>query len=99
VRPVSQVAGLRIDQAVLGSCTNARIEDLRIAAEYLRGKTAARHVRLYVSPASVEVYRLALREGLLEGFLDAGAVILNPGCGACFGKHMGLLAAGEVCIS
>jgi len=99
VRPVSAVAGQRVDQAVLGSCTNARIEDLRVAAEYLRGKQVARHVRMYVSPASVDVYRQAMREGLLEDFLEAGAVVLNPGCGACFGKHMGLLAAGEVCIS
>lgn len=99
VRPVSEIAGQRIDQAVLGSCTNARIEDLRVAAGYLRGRTVARHVRLYVSPASIDVYRQAMREGLLEVFLDAGAVVLNPGCGSCFGKHMGLLAAGEVCIS
>lgn len=99
VRPVSEVAGQRVDQAVLGSCTNARIEDLRVAARYLRGRTVARHVRMYVSPASIDVYRQAMREGLLEVFLDAGAVVLNPGCGACFGKHMGLLAAGEVCIS
>jgi 3-isopropylmalate/(R)-2-methylmalate dehydratase large subunit len=99
VRPVSEVVGQRVDQAVLGSCTNARIEDLRLAAAYMRGKTVARHVRMYVSPASIEVYRQAMREGLLEDFLEAGAVILNPGCGACFGKHLGLLAAGEVCIS
>jgi 3-isopropylmalate/(R)-2-methylmalate dehydratase large subunit len=99
VRPVSELKGQKVDQAVLGSCTNARIEDLRLAADYLRGKTVARHVRMYVSPASIDVYRQAMREGLLEVFLDCGAVVLNPGCGACFGKHMGLLAAGEVCIS
>jgi 3-isopropylmalate/(R)-2-methylmalate dehydratase large subunit len=99
VRPVSEVAGQRVDQAVLGSCTNARIEDLRVAAAYLRGRQVAKHVRMYVSPASIDVYRQAMREGLLEDFLEAGAVVLNPGCGACFGKHMGLLAAGEVCIS
>lgn len=99
VRPVSELRGQRVDQALLGSCTNARIEDLRIAAEYLRGRTIARHVRMYVSPASTDVYRQAMREGLLEDFLEAGAVVLNPGCGACFGKHAGLLGAGEVCIS
>ncbi len=99
VRPVSALSGLRVDQALLGSCTNARIEDLRLAAGYLRGKTVARHVRMYVSPASMDVYRQAMREGLLEDFLAAGAVVLNPGCGACFGKHAGLLGAGEVCIS
>jgi 3-isopropylmalate/(R)-2-methylmalate dehydratase large subunit len=99
VRPVSAVAGQRVDQAFLGSCTNARIEDLRIAAAYLRGRQVAKHVRMYVSPASVDVYRQAMREGLLEDFMEAGAVVLNPGCGACFGKHMGILADGEVCIS
>lgn len=99
VRPVSEVRGVRIDQAVLGSCTNARIEDLRLAAGVIRGRTVASHVRMYVSPASVDVYRQAMREGLLEDFLAAGALILNPGCGACFGKHLGLLGAGEVCIS
>ena len=99
VRPVSELRGQRVDQALLGSCTNARIEDLRIAAGYLRGRTLARHVRMYVSPASTDVYRQAMREGLLEDFLAAGAVVLNPGCGACFGKHAGLLGAGEVCIS
>jgi 3-isopropylmalate/(R)-2-methylmalate dehydratase large subunit len=99
VVPASTLKGTRIDQALLGSCTNARIEDLRAAAGYLRGKVVAPHVRMYVSPASTEVYRAAAREGLLEDFLAAGAVILNPGCGACFGKHLGLLGDGEVCIS
>jgi 3-isopropylmalate/(R)-2-methylmalate dehydratase large subunit len=99
VRPVSEVRGRKIHQALLGSCTNARIEDLRQAASVLRGRTVARHVRMYVSPASVDVYRQAMREGLLEDFMAAGAVVLNSGCGACFGKHLGLMAAGEVCIS
>jgi 3-isopropylmalate/(R)-2-methylmalate dehydratase large subunit len=88
-----------VDQALLGSCTNARIEDLRLAAGVLRGRQVAKGVRMYVSPASVEVYRQAMREGLLEDFMAAGAVVLNSGCGACFGKHLGLLGAGEVCIS
>lgn len=99
VRPVSELLGQRVDQAVLGSCTNARIEDLRLAADYIRGKTVAGHVRMYVSPASSDVYRQAMREGLLEDFMAAGAIVLNPGCGACFGRHLGLLAPGEVCIS
>jgi 3-isopropylmalate/(R)-2-methylmalate dehydratase large subunit len=99
VKPLSATKGLKIHQALLGSCTNARIEDLRIAAGYLRGKQVAKHVRMYVSPASVDVYRQAMREGLLEDFMAAGAVVLNPGCGACFGKHLGVLAANEVCIS
>jgi 3-isopropylmalate/(R)-2-methylmalate dehydratase large subunit len=99
VVPLSEVKGRKIHQAILGSCTNARIEDLRVAAKYLRGKQVAKHVRMYVSPASVDVYRQAMREGLLEDFLAAGALVLNPGCGACFGKHLGLLAANEVCVS
>jgi 3-isopropylmalate/(R)-2-methylmalate dehydratase large subunit len=99
VRPLSEVRGRRVNQALLGSCTNARIEDLRLAAGVVRGRTIAKHVRMYVSPASMDVYRQAMREGLLEDFLAAGAVVLNPGCGACFGKHLGLLGAKEVCIS
>jgi 3-isopropylmalate/(R)-2-methylmalate dehydratase large subunit len=99
VKPVSEITGRKINQAILGSCTNARIEDLRIAAKYMRGKQVAKHVRMYVSPASIDVYRDAMKEGLLEDFLAAGAVVLNPGCGACFGKHLGLLGPGEVCIS
>jgi 3-isopropylmalate/(R)-2-methylmalate dehydratase large subunit len=99
VRPVSELRGVKVNQALLGSCTNARIEDLRLAASVLRGRTVAKGVRMYVSPASVDVYRQAMREGLLEDFMAAGAIVLNSGCGACFGKHLGLLGAGEVCIS
>ena len=98
VKPVTEVDA-SIDQAYLGSCTNARIEDLRAAADILDGNTVARGVRLYISPASQMVYKAAAREGLLERFIDAGAVILNPGCGPCFGKHLGLLGSGEACIS
>lgn len=99
VKPISEVRGVKVHQAILGSCTNARIEDLRLAASVVRGKQVARGVRLYVSPASVDVYRQAMREGLLEDFMAAGAVVLNSGCGACFGQHLGLLGPGEVCIS
>jgi 3-isopropylmalate/(R)-2-methylmalate dehydratase large subunit len=99
VKPISEVKGVKVNQALLGSCTNARIEDLRLAASVLRGHTVAKHVRMYVSPASVDVYRQAMREGLLEDFMAAGAIVLNSGCGACFGQHLGLLAPGEVCIS
>jgi len=99
VKPLSEVRGIKVNQALLGSCTNARIEDLRLAAGVLRGRTVAKHVRLYVSPASVDVYRQAMREGLLEDFMAAGAVVLNSGCGPCFGQHLGLLGPGEVCIS
>jgi len=99
VKPVSEVEGVRIDQAFLGSCTNGRLEDLRAAAMILKGKKIDRRVRMIVTPASQEVYLQALREGYLEIFVEAGAIVSNPTCGACFGGHMGLLAPGEVCIS
>lgn len=95
--PVSEVAGTPIHQAFLGSCTNARIEDLREAAAILKGKEVA--VRTIVIPASWKVYRQAMEEGLLDIFLDAGCIINNPGCGPCMGNHEGILAPGEVCIS
>ena len=99
VKPVSEVEGVRIDQAFLGSCTNGRLEDLRAAAMILKGKKIDRRVRMIITPASQEVYLQALREGYLEIFVEAGAIVSNPTCGACFGGHMGLLAPGEVCIS
>lgn len=99
VRPISALKGIKVHQALLASCTNARIEDLRLAAEVLKGKKVAKHVRMYVSPASTAIYRQAMKEGVLEIFMEAGAIVLNSGCGACFGKHMGLLGPGEVCIS
>jgi 3-isopropylmalate/(R)-2-methylmalate dehydratase large subunit len=99
VKPVKDVEGVEIDQAFLGSCTNGRLEDLVLAAEILRGKRVKKGVRMLVTPASSEVYLQALEMGLLEVFVKAGACICNPTCGACFGGHMGLLAAGEVCIS
>jgi 3-isopropylmalate/(R)-2-methylmalate dehydratase large subunit len=99
VKPVSEVAEVSIDQAFLGSCTNGRIEDLRLAASFLKGKKVRNGVRMIVVPASQEVYLQALREGLLEIFLKAGAIVGNPTCGPCLGGHLGLLAPGEVCIS
>jgi 3-isopropylmalate/(R)-2-methylmalate dehydratase large subunit len=99
VAPVAAVVGTRIDQALLGTCTNGRIEDLRLAAEVLRGRKLAKGVRMLVLPASQEVLLDALREGLIEVFVKAGAMLLNPGCGPCLGAHQGVLAAGEVCIS
>jgi len=99
VKPVKSVEGIKINQAFLGSCTNGRLEDLEIAAEILRGRKISRGVRMIVTPASQEVYLDALKKGLLEVFVKAGAIVSNPTCGACFGGHMGLLASGEVCIS
>ncbi len=98
-RPISQVGDVIIDQAVIGSCTNGRIEDLRVAAAVLKGRTAHKDGRLIVIPATPAVYRQAMDEGLLETFLDAGAVIGPPTCGPCLGGHMGILAEGERAVS
>jgi homoaconitase/3-isopropylmalate dehydratase large subunit len=99
VKPVKDVEGTRIDQAFLGSCTNGRLEDFELAAKFLDGRKVAKNVRLIVTPASQEVYMQALKRGLFEVFMKAGACVCNPTCGACFGGHMGLLTAGEVCVS
>jgi homoaconitase/3-isopropylmalate dehydratase large subunit len=97
--PIEKIPETRIDQAFLGSCTNGRTEDLRIAARILDGKRVNDDTRLIVTPASQEVYSECLREGLVEIFMDSGAVVTNPGCGICIGIHMGVLAPGDVCIS
>jgi 3-isopropylmalate/(R)-2-methylmalate dehydratase large subunit len=99
VRPISQVGDVKVDQAFLGSCTNGRFEDLEIAAAILKGKKVHPETRLIVFPASWVVYLEALREGILETLIEAGAVVCNPGCGPCLGGHMGLLASRERCIS
>jgi 3-isopropylmalate/(R)-2-methylmalate dehydratase large subunit len=99
VKPISEIGKIIIDQAFIGSCTNGRIEDLEVAANILKGKKIRPHVRLLVIPASWEVYRNALRSGILETMIDAGAIICNSTCGPCFGAHMGLLAPGERCIA
>lgn len=97
--PVSQLGKQKIDQAFIGSCANGQLEDLQIAAQVLRGKTVAPGVRLLVTPASQAVYREAMRRGYLQDLADAGAVVTNSTCGACFGYHMGVVGAGEVCIT
>ncbi|MBI3536914.1 MAG: 3-isopropylmalate dehydratase large subunit [Chloroflexi bacterium] len=99
VKPLSQVRGTRVQQAFIGTCTNGRLEDLRAAAEILRGKKIARGTRLLVIPASSQVLQDALARGYLQIFLDAGGVIGTPGCGPCMGNHMGIPAPGEVTIS
>lgn len=99
VRPLSGVGEVPIDQAVIGSCTNGRLEDLRLAARVLKGRKAAKGVRLIVIPATPLIYGQALEEGLLKIFLDAGAVVSPPTCGPCLGGHMGILAPGEVAIA
>ena len=98
VQPVDSVAGVPIDQAFLGSCTNGRLEDLEAAASLLRGRHVHPRVRLLVAPASRAVYQNALRSGAIEALVEAGASVLPSGCGPCFGGHGGLLAPGERCI-
>ena len=99
VKPISEVGNVPIEQAFIGSCTNGRIEDLRLAAEVIKGKRVKDGVRALVIPASQEVYRQALNEGLMEIFTDAGAIVCGSACGPCLGGHIGLLAAGESCVS
>ena len=99
VKPVSEAGNVPIEQAFIGSCTNGRIEDLRLAAQVLKGKRVKDNVRTLVIPASQEVYKQALNEGLLEIFTDAGAIVCGSACGPCLGGHIGLLAADEVCVS
>ena len=96
--PASEL-DVNIDQAYLGSCTNGRIEDLRVAAALLKGKTLNPEVRMIVVPASEKVFRQAIEEGLIQTFLNSGAFVCGPTCGACLGGHMGVLASGERCIS
>jgi 3-isopropylmalate/(R)-2-methylmalate dehydratase large subunit len=99
VKPISKAEGIKIDQAFLGSCTNGRLEDLVAAAEVLKDRKVHPDVRMIVIPASREVYLEALRAGIIETLLKAGAVVCNPTCGPCMGTHLGLLAEGERCIS
>ena len=96
---VSEVAGLPIDQVVIGSCTNGRIQDMRIAAGIMKGKKVAANVRCVVIPATQEVYMQAMKEGLMEIFIQAGAAVSTPTCGPCLGGHMGCMAEGERAVS
>ena len=96
---VSEVAGLPIDQVVIGSCTNGRIQDMRIAAGIMKGKQVASNVRCVVIPATQEVYMQAMKEGLMEIFIQAGAAVSTPTCGPCLGGHMGCMAEGERAVS
>jgi 3-isopropylmalate/(R)-2-methylmalate dehydratase large subunit len=98
-RPISQVGTVPINQSVIGSCTNGRIEDLRVAAQVLKGRMVAKGVRLIVIPATQRIYQQALKEGLLEIFLEARAVVSTPTCGPCLGGHMGILAKGETAVA
>ena len=99
IKNVSELEGTEIDQVFIGSCTNGRIEDLRCAAEILKGRKVKKGVRCIVIPATQQIYLQAMREGLLEIFIEAGAVVSTPTCGPCLGGYMGILAEGERCIS
>ena len=98
-KPISEVGDIPIDQVVVGSCTNGRIEDLRTAAEVIRGRKVHRNVRMIVIPATQEIYLTAMREGLLEIFVESGAAVSTPTCGPCLGGHMGILAEGERAVA
>ncbi len=98
-KPVEEVSGTKIDQVIIGSCTNGRISDLRIASQILKGKKVHPSIRLIVIPATQEIYKQALNEGLLEAFIDAEAAVSTPTCGPCLGGHMGILAEGESALS
>jgi len=99
VKPVSQMEGTAVDQVYIGSCTNGRIEDLRVAASILKGKKISDNVRGVVSPATPDIFKKALEEGIIQIFMDSGFCVTNPTCGACLGMSNGVLAPGEVCAS
>jgi len=99
VKPVSEMKGIKIDQVYIGSCTNGRIEDLRVAAQVLKGNKISDSIRGIVSPATPEIFSRAMDEGILKTFMDAGFCVTNPTCGACLGMSNGVLAEGEVCAS
>lgn len=98
-RKVSEVAGLKVDQVFIGSCTNGRVEDLRVVASMLKGREVAQGTRVIVTPASQQVYLQAAREGLLTTLVEAGCMVTGPGCGACVGVHGGILGDREVCLA
>jgi len=99
VKPVDEVKGVKVDQIVIGSCTNGRLDDLKLASQILKGKKVAKGVRLLIFPASWRIYKEAMKKKYLADLIEAGAVIMNPGCGCCLGVHQGALADGEVALS
>ena len=98
-RPTSQLGGVRIDQVVIGSCTNGRMEDMETAYHILKGRTVAPGVRCIIIPATMQIYRACVQRGYVTAFIDAGAVVSTPTCGPCLGGYMGILAAGERCVA
>ena len=99
VKGISQVEGTFVNQCLIGSCTNGRLSDLKDAAELLEGNKIHNDTRLLIFPASREIYKQSIELGYIDTFIDAGAIICNPGCGPCLGAHMGVLSEGEACIS
>jgi len=99
VYDVSEVKNVKVDQLMVGTCCNGRLEDLAVAARILRGKKISPDVRFLAIPASMTIYKEALQQGILETLIDAGVVVMNPGCGPCMGAHEGILAPGEVALT
>ncbi len=98
-KTIDEVGDIKIDQVVIGSCTNGRISDMRIAADIIKGRHVAKGVRVIVIPGTQEVYLQMLEEGLTKAFIEAGAIVSTPTCGPCLGGHMGVMAAGERAVS
>jgi 3-isopropylmalate/(R)-2-methylmalate dehydratase large subunit len=98
-RAIDEIDDIKIDQVVIGSCTNGRIEDLRCAAKILEGRKVAKGLRVIIIPATQKIYLQAIEEGLVQTFINAGAVVSTPTCGPCLGGYMGILAEGERCVS
>jgi len=96
---VAEVEGKKINQIVIGSCTNGRLDDIEIVAKILQGKKVARNVRMLVFPASSKIYRQAVEKGYVSTLMDAGAVVMNSGCGPCLGVHQGALADGDIALA
>ena len=97
--PIDEVGDIAIDQVVIGSCTNGRLEDLRIAAEIMQGRKIAKGLRVIVIPATQKIYLDAMEAGYIKAFIEAGAIVSTPTCGPCLGGYMGILAEGEKCVS
>ena len=98
-KTIDEVGDIMIDQVVIGSCTNGRISDMRIAAEIMKDKKVAKGLRVIIIPGTQKIYLQMIKEGLAEIFINAGAIVSTPTCGPCLGGHMGVMAAGEKCVS